>query len=122
MPKPTMGAALLALLAGCSYPHGPGSTNLVDGSYQGRPRLQAVDRALCPSPHYGVLEIGDRELHFAYLPTIVFDAPVQPDGTLHDEQGPSVLDGRIHANRLQLSVTTPDCHTDYNTAFIWNHS
>jgi hypothetical protein len=111
-----------ALLAGCSYPHGPGSTNLIDGSYKGRPALQAANPQICPGTHYGYVEIGDRDLHFAYLPGIIFDAPVQLNGTLHDVRGPAVLDGKIIDERLVFSVTTPQCHTDYDLGFYWNHS
>jgi hypothetical protein len=117
-------ARLLSLisLASCSYPHGPGSTDLVDGSYKGRPALQAANPSVCPGTHYGYIELGDRDLHFAYLPNVVFEAPVQPNGLLHDTRGPAVLDGKVADDRLIFSVTTPQCHTDYDLRFYWNHS
>lgn len=122
MPKLAPLAVLLCLASGCTYPAGPGSTNLTDGSYKGRPALQAAAPQICPDTHYGYFEIADRDLHFAYLPGIVFDAAVNPDGSLHDTRGPAVLDGKVGDDHLTLSVTTPDCHTDYNMRFVWNHS
>ena len=123
MPKIARCALLLIpFVAGCSYPRGPGSSNLVDGSYHGRPVLQAGTEPTCPGTHYGYFEVADRDLHFAYQPDIVFDVPVQPDGTLHDVQGKAVLDGKAANDSLVLTVTTPDCRTFYSTGFIWNHS
>jgi hypothetical protein len=112
----------LAALAGCGYPSGPGSTDLVDGSYRGRPALQAANPTECPGTHYGYVELGDRDLHFAYLPNIVFEAPVQANGAVHDVRGPAVLDGKVVDDTMIFSVTTPQCHTDYSLHFIWNHS
>jgi hypothetical protein len=111
------------LLAGCSSaPKGPGSTNLIDGSYQGLGSLQTANAPTCPASEYGPLEVGDMVLHYAYTPAIIFEAPIQPDGTLHDEEGPAVLDGKLVDNRLAFTVTTPDCTSTYNNKFIWNHS
>jgi hypothetical protein len=112
-----------ALLAGCtSAPKGPGSTNLIDGGYQGRESLEMANAPTCPESAYGQLEVGDLNLHYAYTPAIVFDAAIAADGTLHDEVGPAVLDGKVVDNRLMFSVTTPDCKSTYNNTFIWNHS
>jgi hypothetical protein len=112
-----------ALLAGCtSAPKGPGSTNLIDGSYQGRESLEMANAPSCPESAYGQLEVGDQALHYAYTPAIVFEASIQPDGTLHDEVGPAILDGKVAENRLAFTVTTPDCKSSYNNKFIWNHS
>ncbi len=122
MLRPTSCALLLTTLAACSHPQGSGSTNVVDGNYRGRPDLQAAAPVNCPSPRYGFIELGDRELHLAYLPNVVFDAPVQPTGDLHDQQDSAVLDGKVVDNRLIFTVTTPECKTSYNLRFFWNHS
>ncbi len=122
MLKPGSCAVLLALLAGCSYPHGPGTTDLVDGNYRGRPAVTASAPDLCPGNHYGYFELGDRELHFAYMPNIIFDAPVQPDGTIHDVSGPAVLDGKVVDDHMIFSVSTPECQSSYNLRFFLNHS
>ncbi len=122
MPKRSMCVVLLGLLAGCSYQHGPGSTDLIDGSYRGRPQLTAANPDLCGTTHYGFIELGDRELHFAYVPTVIFDAAVQPDGSVHDKVGPATLDGKVVGDRMIFSVVTPACRADYDLGFLWNHS
>ncbi len=116
-------AAAGLVLAGCtSAPPGPGSTDLVDGSYQGQATLVTSNAPSCPEAAYGQIEVSDLTLHYAYTPSIIFAAPVQSDGTLHDEDGKYVLDGKLADNRLQFTVTTPDCQSTYNNTFIWNHS
>jgi len=111
------------LLAGCSSaPHGPGSTNLVDGSYQGLGYLETSNPKICPESAYGQMEIGDRTLRYAYTPAIIFEAAVQPDGTVHDDEGTATLDGKLTNQRLTFTISTPDCKSTYNNSFIWNHS
>ncbi len=122
LPPNALLGLLVAGLCGCSYSHGPGSTDLVDGSYRGRPTLATSTPDICPGTHYGYIEVGDRDLHFAYLPNVVFDAPVGSEGSLHSTSGDSVLDGKITDDQLVFSVTTPQCHSSYNLRFLWNHS
>jgi hypothetical protein len=93
-----------------------------DGNYQGRVRLIAGRPPLCPRPHTGVLEVGDRALTFAYAPDVIFTTPVAPDGSLHQQIGAAVLDGRIAGEHLSVTITSPGCSTRYDMAYVWNHS
>ncbi len=113
---------LMLAMGGCSYPNGSGSTNMIDGAYRGRPALTTGGADVCPDTHYGYIELGDQELHFAYLPNVVFDAPISASGELHSVSGPAKLDGKVANDHLIFSVTTPQCHSDYNLSFFWNHS
>jgi len=111
---------LLGLTA-CGYPSGPGSINLVDGSYQGSATLVTAGPT-CPAGQFGIIEIGDCVLDYGYVPGLIFEAAVKPDGTLHDEEGKSVLDGKLDGDHLAFTITTPDCKSAYDASYIWNHS
>jgi hypothetical protein len=98
-------------------------SELFDGSYQGRAVLVRNTGHICPIwPRRGVVEIGVAVLTFPYLPGLTFSAPVQPDGSLHAEYGPAVLDGRVAGESLSFAVRIPECETRYNLRFVWNHS
>jgi hypothetical protein len=98
-------------------------SELFDGSYQGRAVLVRNTGHVCPIwPRRGVVEIGEAVLTFPYLPGLTFSAPVQPDGSLHAEYGPAVLDGRVAGDYLSFAVRIPECETHYNLRFVWNHS
>ncbi len=91
-----------------------------DGNYQGHAQLVSAS-GVCPPSSYGVIQIADNTLNFAYLPTIIFVAGVAPDGALHQAQGPVVLDGRITGGRLAMTIRTPQCETRYGARIVWNH-
>lgn len=92
-----------------------------DGSYKGRAVL-VRGGAECPSARRGVVMIGDNRLTYAYTPNQVFVLPVAADGTLHGQAGDTVLDGKIHKARMELTITSPACATDFRGSFTLNHS
>jgi hypothetical protein len=129
------GLAAAAMLGGCANMAPPVRTGVnrvsrpatlserFDGSYQGRAVLLATSGPGCPvRPHYGVVEIGDAELTFPYLPDLILSAPVAPDGSLHAKAGPAVLYGRIVNDRLEFTIRTPTCLSHYSMHYVWNHS
>jgi hypothetical protein len=124
--------AAVAALAGCAAPEPPppvagAPVPLVkyDGDYQGRASLVSAQGgaqgSACPAGRYGVIEVADHTLNFAYLPDVVFVADVAADGTIHDTSGPAVLDGRIANGDLTMTVKTPQCQTSYSASVVWNH-
>jgi len=128
--------AVAAALGGCAAPQAAAvrtgalgvsrpatTTELFDGSYQGRAVLVRGSRPTCPVwPRYGTVEIGDAVLIYPYLPGLVFSAPVQPNGSLHSQTGQFVLDGRIVNGHLDFTVITPACASRYSMRYVWNHS
>ncbi len=112
-------------LVGLGHSDPPPSVNgAFDGSYYGRARDigKTSQPALCPINRLGVAEIGDKRLSFAYAPDIIFNPPVQPDGTLHDQVGVAILDGTVTLDHLRMTITTPDCATRYDLKLIGNRS
>ena len=136
MRKPFLAATMclgLCSLAGCTTVDNsiglghrtppPSITGAFDGSYFGPAELvRRSPGAGCPDDRKGVAEVGDKRLSFAYAPLVIFNPPIQPDGTFHETVGQSVLDGQIKNDRLKMRVRTPLCDSDYNLTFIGNHS
>lgn len=137
MPKPLAkmvpALALLALgLTGCqSWNHMLLTTissrpsnqprNLVDkldGNYKGPAVLAAAQGPICPSGTFGTVEVGDQTLTFAYTPSMIFVAPIFPDGTIHAVSGPAVLDGTVGGGRIIFTVRTSECETRYNMRWV----
>jgi hypothetical protein len=95
---------------------------LVDGSYQGRAKLVLGKPGPCPKSRYGFVEIGDGTLIFPYTPKLVFQARVQPDGTVFSKLDGGELSGRTDGRHLDMTIKTPQCETHYHLHYIWNHS
>lgn len=100
----------------------PSPTGAFDGSYYGEADTVRARPGQCPADRLGMAEVGDKRLSFAYAPQIIFNPPVQPDGTLHGVVGPSTLNGRITGRRLVMTVITPNCETHYNLHLVGNRS
>ncbi|MBX5454644.1 MAG: hypothetical protein K6U10_12015 [Acidobacteriia bacterium] len=95
---------------------------LVDGSYQGKAKLVFGKPGPCPKSSYGFVEIGDGTLVFPYTPKLVFQARVQPDGTVFSKLDGGELSGRTDGRHLDMTIKTPQCETQYHLHYIWNHS
>ncbi|HEX4260832.1 MAG TPA: hypothetical protein VHY76_06995 [Acetobacteraceae bacterium] len=130
---PALLGALLLAVAGCSEsnslaatfgpaPHVPfrGDPYWYDGSYQGRARLVHATIPNCPPTRYGVLEVGDATLVFAYAPDLIFTVPVTADGTLSSTGGPAKLEGKIVGRHLDMTVATTACQTRFDMNMVWN--
>lgn len=89
-----------------------------DGIYQGNQVLAVATADVCPAGSNGLLEVGDGNLILDYTPTIILTFTVQPDGTLHAEEGPVSADGTIAGGQLSLIVHTPDCESHYDFSRI----
>ena len=135
------GLLLLLCLAGCvngnrrvdALPYAP---DRVDGSYRGWAYLTSapdlkphrwwakshIDSAICPHTTFGVFEVGDRTLYYAYAPNLIFSAPVATDGSIRQVLGSSSLNGSIAHNRLRIDIRTPVCTTRFYGHFELNHS
>jgi hypothetical protein len=127
-PAPVVAFAAAFLLGGCALVS-PGDSvppasvsGRFDGSYQGGSRLVSALAPGCPAGHEGVVEIGDGILTYAYTPAVMFSTHVLPDGRLEGNAGPVVLLGRIAGNHLAMTITSPQCRTDYSADYVWNHS
>lgn len=126
---------LLLALGACSQSDNPvttfapaspvpfrGDPHWFDGGYQGREKLVHATIPNCPPTRYGVLEIGDATLEFAYAPDLIFTVPVAADGTLTSVRGPGTLNGRIVGRHLELTITTASCQTRFNMDMVWNRA
>lgn len=128
-------ALLLLALAGCSESDNPittfapappvpfrGDAHWFDGSYQGREKLVRATIPNCPPTQYGVIEIGDATLQFAYAPDLTFTVPVAADGTLASAESLATLRGRIVGRHLELTITTASCQTQFRMEMVWNRA
>ena len=86
----------------------------VNGIYQGRSEQVKADIPGCPLAQYGTIEIGERTLLFPYTYQLIYEVPVQSDGTLHTGAGSTVLDGRLIDGHLEFDITTPECQSRFN--------
>lgn len=133
------GLLLLCLLAACVNGNKrldalPYTYDKVDGSYRGWMHTWAptpphrwwltntYDGAKCPHTSFGIFEISDRVLNVSYTPGILFEVPVQADGTLSEVVGKNTLLGSVKKGKLIFTIRTPVCVTRVTGQFYLNHS
>ncbi len=94
-----------------------------NGSYQGSIEQIAQADPGCPAEHgEKVIMVGDGVLWYAYTPTALFTAAVNPDGTIQATSGMTTFTGKIDGDHLNATIQSPSCQTKLSMNFIYNHS
>ncbi len=94
-----------------------------NGSYQGNIAQAALSGPGCPAEHgEKVVMVGDGVLWYAYTPTALFTAAVNPDGSIQATSGVTTFTGKIDGNHLDATIQSPTCQTKLSMNFIYNHS
>jgi hypothetical protein len=107
----------------------------IDGSYQGTVYLTStpnltrghwwrapkIDDEVCPHTTYGIIEIGDHVMTYAYAPNLIFSVPVTQDGAFSQTIGTARLIGKVHDGRLTFNLYTPLCTSRFFGDFKLNH-
>lgn len=83
----------------------------VDGIYNGRSSLVRSEAPTCPSPTRGLLEVGDRQVVFGYLPDVIFVATILSNGVMHATTNGFVLDGHMQDDGIAFTVSGPACRS-----------
>ena len=127
LPRRFTGAAsalLVLAMAGCATPKPPppmappAPPSGIEGRYRGTARLVRAGSRFCPRSGPRVYELENGQVTLAYSTEsrpgarperVPLTAQVQPDGQIQTSDGTGTLDGALHDDVLEITISSALC-------------